>query len=492
MARKRYRASAARKGSRLAHRWGVYLVAATLLLLGVAGVSSQLLSASATPEPAVSDALSAVPLPANGEVVGNAPAGDDGARTLNLYGGGMRPLVEERDGVQTLNIYGPGGRIIAQVVRYGQGSEEVRYLLTDHLGSTRVVLDAEGNAVARYEYAPHGETTAAGTAAGEVRYRYTGHPYDEEQGVYETPARGYDPTLGRFLSVDPQRETGSPYTYVTNNPVLYKDPNGKGRVGTTITPQIRNLAKKLAAETFEFESNSRLMWKINDPAVKEWFVAFEGLYKQSPRLFDYFVNKIIHIEEVPNGDVLSLRETFWELRGAAPKLPRVNAERRVKIMSNMKEWRRGVGRHHAYEEQQPRVLTNEFKGDRDAYYRSTQALDGLRGATGSDESGPTAKKGYGYGNCEVVAHCIAGQIAETDPEVNVEVFKARRSIDHAFAVVGRDPTTNASKPMTWNKSAMIVDGWNNLVEPAQEYYAQGRNTEFFDPKISLEVLFTFK
>ena len=392
--------------------------------------------------------------------------------------------------MQTLNIYGPGGRIIAQVVRDGQGSEEVRYLLTDHLGSTRVVVDAEGNAVARYEYAPHGETTVAGTVAGEVRYRYTGHPYDEGQEVYETPARVYDPTLGRFLSVDPQRETGSPYTYVTNNPVLYKDPNGKGRVGTTITPQIRNLAKKLAAETFEFESNSRLMWKINDPAVKEWFDGFEGLYPKFRYLFEYYADKITPSEEVPNGDVLSLRETFGELRGELPHLPRVNAEQRVKIMSNMKEWRRGVGRHHAHKEREPRVFTDEFKGDWDAYYRSTQALDALRGATGSDESGPTAKKGYG--NCGVVAKCIAGQIAETDPEVNVEVFKVGQSIGHEFAVVGRDPTTDASKPMTWNKSAIIVDGWNNLVEPAQEYYAKGRNTEFFDINFRLEVFFTFK
>ena len=225
MAKKRSR-HASRKRARPADRWGAYLVVATLLLLGVTVAASPVLWASATLEPAVSDALSAVPLPANAEVVGNVPGGDDGARTLNLYGGGMRPLVEERDGVQTLNIYGPGGRIIAQVVRDGQGSEEVRYLLTDHLGSTRVVVDAEGNAMARYEYAPHGETTVAGSKGAEVRYRYTGHPYDEGQELYETPARGYDPTLGRFLSVDPRRQDASPYVYTGNNPVGYVDPTG--------------------------------------------------------------------------------------------------------------------------------------------------------------------------------------------------------------------------------------------------------------------------
>ena len=49
-------------------------------------------------------------------MVSRAVGGEDSAQTLNLYGGGMRLLVEERGGVQTLNIYGPGGEIIAQVV----------------------------------------------------------------------------------------------------------------------------------------------------------------------------------------------------------------------------------------------------------------------------------------------------------------------------------------------------------------------------------------
>ena len=63
-----------------------------------------------------------------------------------------------------------------------------------------------------------------------MRYRYTGHPWDESQGLYQTPARGYDPTQGRFLSVDPQRQGASPYVYAGNNPVGFLDPTGGGEV----------------------------------------------------------------------------------------------------------------------------------------------------------------------------------------------------------------------------------------------------------------------
>ena len=212
---------------RFAHpaSWGMYLLGTVVLLavLGATVIAEQLLAAPSPPDSSVAATVSQA---ANVTGASNTAGASSSTRTLYVYGDQLRPLVEETDGVQTLNIYGPGGQIIAQVVRDGQGNEEVRYLLADHLGSTRAALDGDGNAVARFEYGPHGETTAAGTAAAEVRYRYTGHPWDEAQGVYETPARQYDPTLGRFLSVDPQRQDASPYVYAGNNPVGYVDPIG--------------------------------------------------------------------------------------------------------------------------------------------------------------------------------------------------------------------------------------------------------------------------
>ena len=235
MAVKRSKAPAG-KGVNPATRWGVHLMMGVLLAVVSAGAASQLLAAFPSPPPDSAAAVSTASQAANVAGASNPAGASSSVRTLYVYGDQLRPLVEETNGVQTLNIYGPGGQIIAQVVRDGQGGQEVRYLLADHLGSTRAVLDADGNAVARFEYGPYGETTASGTAAADVRYRYTGHPYDEAQGVYETPARGYDPTLGRFLSVDPQREDASPYVYAGNNPVNLVDPTGDIRVPFFIVP----------------------------------------------------------------------------------------------------------------------------------------------------------------------------------------------------------------------------------------------------------------
>ena len=86
---------------------------------------------------------------------------DDGPETISAtatntnYGNGLRPLVEEKDTVQTLNVYGPGNRIVAQVLRDAQGNEEVRYLVADHLGSTRMVLDKSGNSGSRFDHTPY-------------------------------------------------------------------------------------------------------------------------------------------------------------------------------------------------------------------------------------------------------------------------------------------------------------------------------------------------
>ncbi len=75
-----------------------------------------------------------------------------------------------------------------------------RFLLTDHLGSARVALDASGSVVASYDYGIWGKRVRlAGTE--EVPDGYTGHSW-HESGLSFAVHRVYDPEAGGWLSRD--------------------------------------------------------------------------------------------------------------------------------------------------------------------------------------------------------------------------------------------------------------------------------------------------
>jgi RHS repeat-associated protein len=109
----------------------------------------------------------------------------------------------------------------------------------DHLGSLRLVTDANGQLSSRINYAPYGEEMT--TSGGEL-LKFTGHERDDDLSQPTNDnyldymhARYYDSRWGRFLAVDPtwsSADIGNPqswnrYLYVLNNPVLNTDPDGR-------------------------------------------------------------------------------------------------------------------------------------------------------------------------------------------------------------------------------------------------------------------------
>ncbi len=129
------------------------------------------------------------------------------------------------NGVCKKYIFAGGQRIAMK-----QGSS-VLYYHSDHLGSSSVVTDPNGNNAEEIYYYPYGGSRQDSGGAN-VRHKYTGQEFDDETGLYYYNARYYDPQLGRFISADSiapapaNPQTLNRYSYVGNNPIIYTDPSG--------------------------------------------------------------------------------------------------------------------------------------------------------------------------------------------------------------------------------------------------------------------------
>jgi len=120
-----------------------------------------------------------------------------------------------------------GGRINATNNNY-----EVNYFITDHLGSTRVVVNQDGTVLGRNNYYPFGKLwEGTDTQAPTTRYTFSGKEIQTTGGVnyLDFGARMYDDFICRWFNIDPPAEkyySISPYVYCFNNPINFIDPNG--------------------------------------------------------------------------------------------------------------------------------------------------------------------------------------------------------------------------------------------------------------------------
>jgi RHS repeat-associated protein len=99
-------------------------------------------------------------------------------------------------------------------------------ILTDALGST-VALASTGTIQTSYGYDPYGAVQVSGTAS-DNGFQFTGRENDNTSLLYYRN-RYYNPTWSRFISEDPIGLNGGDinlYRYVSDNPLLYRDPLG--------------------------------------------------------------------------------------------------------------------------------------------------------------------------------------------------------------------------------------------------------------------------
>jgi RHS repeat-associated protein len=156
------------------------------------------------------------------------PAGGGTAvKRLYLHAGGGQPLLEltrtgDDPASPRLYVRGPDGLL---AMKDGGG---LRFVLRDHLGSTRVLVGGDDGTTAQgwWDYLPYGGTSRSGGTES-TDYLYTGQELDEASGLYNYRARLYDPSTGRFLATDPAEQYPSPYLYADNDPVNFTDPTGR-------------------------------------------------------------------------------------------------------------------------------------------------------------------------------------------------------------------------------------------------------------------------
>ena len=149
---------------------------------------------------------------------------------LYWYGMGGDPL-DESDGA---------GNIIDEYVFFGGkrmarrnvSSGNIFYYFADHLGTSRVILQA-GQTTPCYDadfYPFGGERIVTNTCT--QNYKFTGYERDAETGLDYAFARYYNSRLGRFMTADPLGgditgpQSLNRYAYVLNNPINAVDPLG--------------------------------------------------------------------------------------------------------------------------------------------------------------------------------------------------------------------------------------------------------------------------
>jgi RHS repeat-associated protein len=123
------------------------------------------------------------------------------------------------------------------------GAVDIEWLVTDQLGTPRMIADQTGSlaAVKRHDYLPFGEelyagvssrTTQQGYTGDSVRQKFTQKERDNETGLDYFLARYYSSNQGRFVSVDPlaghtyDPQTLNRYVYTRNSPLINVDPDG--------------------------------------------------------------------------------------------------------------------------------------------------------------------------------------------------------------------------------------------------------------------------
>ncbi|MEJ8640207.1 RHS repeat-associated core domain-containing protein [Streptomyces sp. MS2.AVA.5] len=150
---------------------------------------------------------------------------DAGGKTLYLPGGNELKLGVDGK-VTGTRYYSAGDTTVA--MRTGG---RLTFLLADHHGTGITQIDATTQAIVRRKTGLFGGPRGAQPTNWIGDRSFVGGARDTDTGLIHLGAREYDPTIGRFISVDPLMDANDPlqlngYSYSHNNPITRSDPTG--------------------------------------------------------------------------------------------------------------------------------------------------------------------------------------------------------------------------------------------------------------------------
>ena len=143
-----------------------------------------------------------------------------------LYEGQLRPVAElDAAGNATARyVYGAKVNVPEYIIK---GSVTYR-VITDHLGSVRLVVDqASGTVAQRMEYDEWGNVLADSNP-DLTPFGFAGGLRDSQTGTTRFGERDYDPVVGRWMAKDPTASfaQNNVYVYCEDEPISSVDPSG--------------------------------------------------------------------------------------------------------------------------------------------------------------------------------------------------------------------------------------------------------------------------
>ncbi len=260
-------------------------------------------------------------------------------------------VIEENEGPATNEYLYLGNQRITRVYNFGvpiHNSGTPYYYLGDNLQTTRVIVDENGNKCYDADYFPWGGEQQVYVNSCPQNYKFNGKERDPDMGVDYFGARFYRGDMARFYQPDwsaqvepvPYAKMNNPqtlnlYTYVANNPLSFRDPNGHSEASAAMERHIK------AETSCKQGSNGDVHCTVLAPAPPPPVVTTADLNPfngRAPLAFQGFVNLFLNGQFMRGGTQLLLGLggaavlsgfSFEEAGEAAPSAGQVAQAERV-------------------------------------------------------------------------------------------------------------------------------------------------------------------